>query len=359
MRKDYKLFLFNLKTFIMIKYSLGIDVSYKKFDVCLSTIDQDQSIRIVATRQFINTPVGFKKLIEWLYSQQRDKQIPLVICMEATGIYYEQLALFLSDKRYSVAVVLPNKAKKYLQSIGLKSKNDKIDAKGLAQMGAQQKLELWSPFGKYFYELRALTRQLQSIQELKTVANNQLHASKLAMFELKFVLKQQQKLIKEYDKMINDLAIKIEKHLKSDIEIMNKIGKIMKIKGVGLLTVAILLAETNGFELFTSASQLTSYAGYDVVENQSGNRTGRTRISKKGNSRIRRILHLPAFNVVRYKEPIFENLFFRILERSNKKMVGYVAVQKKLLLIIFALWKNNTDYNQLINCNKNTEMEYV
>ena len=52
---------------------------------------------------------------------------------------------------------------------------------------------------------------------------------------------------------------------------------------------------------FANQRQLVSYAagppgGYDVVENQSGNRSGKTRISKKGNSRIRRILHLPAFN---------------------------------------------------------------
>jgi len=333
----------------MIKYSLGIDVASKKFDVCLSVIHIDQSIKIIGSRGFPNNDSGFSNLIEWLKKKHKNKDTPLVICMEATGIYYEKLALFLSDAAFDVSVILPNKAKKYLQSLGLKSKNDKIDAKGLARMGAEQKLDFWLPFGKYFYFLRALTRQLQSIQELKTAANNQLHASELAMFELSFVLKQQKKLIKEYDKMIAALTNEIEKHLHSDKEMMVRIEKIMKIKGVGLLTVAIVLAETNGFELFSSASQLTSYAGYDVVENQSGNRTGRTRISKKGNSRIRRIMHLPAFNVVRYHVPVFENLFNRVYERSNKKMIGYVAVQKKLLLIIYALWKNGEEYDSKIN----------
>ena len=55
--------------------------------------------------------------------------------------------------------------------------------------------------------------------------------------------------------------------------------------------------------------QLVSYAGYDVIENQSGNRSGKTRISKKGNSRIRRILHLPAFNAVRFGEPTCQALY--------------------------------------------------
>jgi transposase len=54
---------------------------------------------------------------------------------------------------------------------------------------------------------------------------------------------------------------------------------------------------------FTNQRHLVSYAGYDVVENQSGNRSGKTRISKKGNSRLRRFLHMPSFNAVRFNEP--------------------------------------------------------
>lgn len=63
-----------------------------------------------------------------------------------------------------------------------------------------------------------------------------------------------------------------------------------------------------------------SFAGYDVIENQSGKREGKTRISKKGNSHIRRILHLPAFNAVRFGEPACKALFERVYTRSHYKM---------------------------------------
>ena len=63
----------------------------------------------------------------------------VVIVMEATGIYYEQVAMCLFKRNYAVSVVLPNKAKKYLQSLGLKSKNYSIDAQGLSRMGAEQR----------------------------------------------------------------------------------------------------------------------------------------------------------------------------------------------------------------------------
>ncbi len=349
-------FCFNL--LCMIKYSLGIDMAANKFDVCLSTIDVTQKVSNKGSRQFSNTEAGFKSLVSWLDKHYHDKSIPLVICMEATGIYYEQCALYLDQLGYRVSVLLPNKAKKYLQSIGLKSKNDSIDARGLSQMGAEQQLPKWNPMGSYFYILRSYTRQLQNLQELKTISSNQLDSLELAMYETKYIINQQKKVIKMYDKLIADLVEKMTDHLKSNAEYYEKIKNILAIKGVGLLTIAVLLAETNGFDLFTSSSQLVSYSGYDVIENQSGNRTGKTRMSKKGNSRIRRILHMPAFSAVSCKEPIFSNLYNRVYERSKIKMKAYVAVQKKILVIVYALWKNNEKYdaNKGINSRDDEKM---
>ena len=121
--------------------------------------------------------------------------------------------------------------------------------------------------------------------------------------------------------------------------------QICAIKGVGILTVANLITETNEFALFENQRQLVSYAEYDVVENQSGKRVGRTRISKRGNSRIRRALHMSALQVVRYDQKPFVGLYERVFERTKIKMKGYVAVQRKLLTIIYALWTKDAKYD--------------
>lgn len=71
--------------------------------------------------------------------------------------------------------------------------------------------------------------------------------------------------------------------------------------------------------------QLTSYCGYDVIENQSGKRVGKTRISKKGNSHVRRALYFPAINVVRFHVTPFENLFDRVATRTGIYKKGNVA----------------------------------
>jgi transposase len=330
----------------MIKYSLGIDISMKMFHACLSVIDSQQQIKVKASRKFTNNVTGFKEMHEWIEKHYKLKDIPFQIVMEATGVYYEQCAMYLFKNGFTVVVVLPNKAKKYLQATGLKSKNDKIDAKGLAQMGAEKKLEPWQPMDDYYYTLRSLTRHHESLQKLKTNINNQLHADNAGMYANKQVGKQLKKLSETIDKQIKEIEQSIQEHIASDDAVRRKIDGIIKIKGVGLITVATALAETNGFLLFKNIPQVVSYAGYDVIEAQSGKHIGKTKISKKGNAHIRRILHMPAFNVVRYQVSPFVQLFNRTLQKHNIKMKSYVAVQKKILVIIYSLWKNGQTFNE-------------
>jgi transposase len=265
--------------------------------------------------------------------------------MEATGIYHENCACFLYEKGFNVSIILPNKAKKYLDALGLKSKNDSIDAKGLSQMGAEQCLELWQPMGTFFYELRLLTRQHQNTTELKTVLKNQLDALTYAMHQLDSVTNQLKQTIVLFETQIKELEKEMQKHLKSNEEVYNKVKNIEQVKGLGILTIATILAETNGFTLFKNYKQVVSYAGYDVVEAQSGKRVGKTKISKRGNSRIRRALHMPSLVVIQCKVKPFKDLYDRTYEKHGVKMKSYVAVQKKLLTMIYHLWNKNEAYD--------------
>ncbi len=54
---------------------------------------------------------------------------------------------------------------------------------------------------------------------------------------------------------------------------------------------------------------------------------------------------MPAFTVVSCKEKPFLDLYNRTFEKHGVKMKSYVAVQKKILVIIYFLWKNNQEYN--------------
>lgn len=328
-----------------LKYCVGLDVASKKIDVCISVIDTAQKVKVISSKSFLNTLAGFKSMDDWIIKNHKEKEIDLVLCMEATGVYHENCALYFYEKKYKVSIILPNKAKHYLISLGLKSKNDSIDAKGLSKMGAEQCLSLWEPMGKYFYELRQYTRQYQNLQEQKTVFKNQLHALEHSMFKSKKMIKQQENTIKLFEKQLKELDGLIKKHIDSEEIVKQKAENIYKIKGIGTLTLATVIAETNGFELFKNYKQLVSYAGYDVVERESGMSIGKTKISKKGNGHIRRVLFMPAFTAVKYQEKAVVNLYNRTFEKHGIKMKSYVAVQKKLLVIMYHLWKNNKPYD--------------
>lgn len=331
--------------FTPIKYGVGIDMGKDKFHACLSAIDANGHIKIKATHHFANSPKGRTEFDRWCAHHQQCKDVPIHYLMEATGVYYEHLALSLHQKGAHVCVVLPQKAKYYVKALGIKTKTDGVDAQALAMMVCQQRLEVWRPISRAMYELRQLTRQQADLQVFKTKVSNHLMSLEQGMYQAKEVKKQMTKLLAEIDQQISECEKLIAKAIAENAEWKRKVEQISVIKGVGLLTMAHLITETNEFALFENQRQLVSYAGYDVVENQSGKRVGKTRISKRGNSRIRHCLHMAALMVVRYEQRPFAGLYERVYERTKIKMKGYVAVQRKLLTLIYALWKKDEQYD--------------
>lgn len=327
----------------VLKYSVGSDISKEKFDSCISCLTNNLEMKIVATRSFNNTPKGIEEYYKWFTSKIK-YDVNIVHVVEATGVYYENLSFTLFEKGCKVSVVLPNRAKKYLQGIGVKSKNDKIDSKALSRMGAEQNLELWQAPDENIILLRNLTRHKESLEKTKTSLKNQLSALKSAKYAQQDVLAQQEEIISLIDEKIIETEKLISQLVKNDPVLCEKVKKITKVKGLGTLTVATVIAETNAFSLFKNQRQLVSYSGYDVIENQSGKHVGKTKISKKGNAHIRRIMYMAALSAISSNEGQFSQLYNRVYGRTKIKMKGVVAVQRKLLILIYTLWKNNTEY---------------
>lgn len=332
-------------TIQVIKQNVGVDISKDDFKVCLCQLKQDQQSRIKASRVFKNTLAGFKEFVKWM-DKHRAAEIMLAITVEATGVYYESLVHFLYEQQhYHISVVLPNKSKAFAKSLNVKTKTDKVDAQILGQMGLERNLESWAPMSANLFTIKQLTRERVSLLDEKVALMNKLHARHHAYAPSKEVIKRLEQRLKLLKKQLQEVEQHIEQAIKEDTALKERIDKVCQVKGLGLITVATIVAETNGFDLFTSQSQLTSFAGYDIVERQSGSSIkGKTRISKKGNRFIRRALYCPALTVVRY-ETRFKQLYERVTLRTAIKMKGLVAVQRKLLLLIYTLFKKNENYN--------------
>lgn len=324
----------------LIKQSFGIDIAKNDFTVSISKLYDSGRISFSKSATFENNKQGFNQFLKW-GKKHSDLQIPSTYLMEATGIYYEPLAYHLHGINKSVSVLLPNKVKYYAKSLNIKSKTDSIDSRVIAQLGVERTHVAWTPPKPIYKELRELTRLYVDLKRERTVFKNRIESVSSGADPSGFILKTNGKLIKELDKQIEHCEKKISLTISKEPWLHKKIKKLETIKGMGFITIAIIVAETQGFALINSRKQLASYAGYDIVQRESGTSIkGKTRISKKGNARIRAALHFPALVSSRFN-PYLKDDYKRIITNKPSKMIGMTALQRKLLLLTYTLWKND------------------
>jgi transposase len=323
------------------KQCVGIDISMASFTACVCYRQENDSLTYSETKNFKNEKTGFNQLLKWVRKACTSK-IETVFLMEATGVYYESLANHLHLLKQTVHVVLPNTSKHYFSSLNIKTKTDQVDARILSRFGVERLHKAWQTPNPLLLQLRNLTRYYVQLQEQKTAINNIKHSKEESFAVQGFIIQSNKKLIDQIDKQIQLCKVKIEQLILSDVELAKKVENVLTIKGVGVLTIATIIAETLGFEQVRNVKQLVSYAGYDVVERESGTSIkGKTRISKKGNRYIRNALYFPAMVSCRYNPDLKTN-YLRIIQRKPSKMIGQVAIQRKLLILIYTLWKKDT-----------------
>ena len=326
-----------------LKQVLGIDVSQKELVVTLGKKDEELSINLYAKRVFKNNESGFKALLKWVKRLTED-QVKVQFVMEATGVYHEKFAYFLDENSQNVCIILPNKISNFMRTLENKTITDSTCADAIAQFGLERKLENWSRPNKTYKKLQQLTRERDQIVDERVAVKNQLHAEETEAEPNSNTIKRLKSRIKFLNKQEAEIKAELESVINKNEEVKQEVDKLSTIPGVGRLTATIVLAETNGFELIRNKKQLVSYAGLDVREKLSGTSVkGKPRISKKGNKKLRRAMHMPSLKAVKNIQ-IYKELYIRLVSKSGIKMKGLVAVQRKLLELMYVLYKNKTTF---------------
>lgn len=329
----------------MSKLIIGLDIAKEDFKACIQSEEPNREIKIKGSRTFKNTSAGYSELLEWTHKRIKPYYDSILFVMEATGVYYEDLAYYLFDNDHQVSVLLPNKVKHFTKSLNIVTKTDKIDARIIAQIGIERKLKRWEPMCPEYKDLKALNRKRLSLDKEKKRAKNQLHAMNHAHKTSESVIDITKKQIEFYQHQIQVLEDQIESVVKSNPELDERINKVATLKGVGRTSIITILCETNGFSMVRNIRQLVSYAGLDIVFNESGKFKGKTRISKRGNNRIRECLYMPALSAKQHNAKI-KDLNDRIVAKNPKiKQKGTVACMRKLLVLVYTLWNKNEEYD--------------
>lgn len=258
-----------------LKQIVGIDVSKETLVACFGMLQNDQQQSISRSATFNNTPKGHSALLRWARKAFSSKNRPIWFVMEATGVNYENLAYFLSAKKQNIVVLLPNKAKNYVRTLNTKTKIDPVDARILTQYGLERPLELWNIPSPILRDLKALTRERTAIQKMLTRVRNQVHARQTSFAPEKETLRRLQQHIRLLQSQCDTFKKQMLELMHSDSSLEERVLRISKVKGLGVLTVLTVIAETNGFAIIENAKQLISYAGLDVTHNQSAPITAR------------------------------------------------------------------------------------
>lgn len=329
----------------VLKQVLGVDVSQNELVVALGRMHNDLSIDLYARKAFKNKETGFMALLEWL-QKLADTQVPVRVVMEATGVYHQKFAHYLYDHGHQVSIVLPNKISNYMRTLENKTITDKSCSEAIARSGLERRLDLWHKPKRVYRILQQLTRERDQILEERVMVKNQLHAEQAEVWPSGRSLQRLNDRLRFLNKQEKEVKGDLSAVLAEDKALKKEVQNICTITGIGELTGIIVLAETNGFELVRSKRQLTSYAGLDVREKQSGTSIkGKPRISKKGNRHLRKAMHLPALSAVKHDQK-FREVYTRIVSRHGIKMKGLVAVQRRLLEMVYIIFKSKKGYQK-------------
>jgi transposase len=310
--------------------TLGIDISKDSFHVELSLPEK------LRHRKFTNRKEGFGELGDWLV-KHKVKQVHA--CLEATGPYSEELALYLYQQGHTVSIINPLQIKAFGQSELLRNKDDRPDAGLIRRFCEKQRPPAWTPPPAHLRELQALTRHLENLLETRQQQLNRLEGPKP-----KGVVKSLRKLVAYLDAEISRTEKQIDEHIDNHPDLKQQSELLESIPGIGKRTAAKLLAEIEDISHYQSARQVAAYAGLTPKNNRSGTIRGKTRLSKTGNSRVRKALFLPAM-VAKQHNPIVRTFCLRLARNGKNKMEVIGAAMRKLLHIAFGVLKSGKAFD--------------
>lgn len=308
---------------------VGIDVSKDTLAVCFALADKLQHLEVS------NNKAGFQKLVKQCGSES-------LYVMEATGIYYLQLAYYLFEQGAQVVVVNPVVIKRYIQMHLGKGKSDKKDAQWIKRYGEQNQVVFWQPEESVIVECRQLEQIAEQLIKQRTMVVNSLEALKRQPVMSQLAVKTLQQTLKMLDKQVKQiqetLLDTLEKVFAKEIQLLSSIP------GIGRKTAGMLLLFVGNFQKIDNYRQLIAKAGLSPREYTSGTSIkGKTRITKMGGSLIRSKLYVCSFSAKK-SNAACKALYERLVAKGKNGKLALIAVCNKLLKQAFAIVKSGIPY---------------
>lgn len=317
-----------------MQYFLGVDVSKAKLDVALlSSKDKFKS------KVFANDGVGFAALLQWLQTQVPDARTNVHICMEATGIYHEAFACFVSDQGLMVSVVNPLLVKRFAEASRLRNKTDGGDAKCIAQFCKSHRPERWEAPSLALRELQALVARLKTLEAMRQAECNRLDVAHSSVAD------SIRKVITDLDVTISQVKEQIARTIDDDPDLKGRANLLESIPGFGEKTIPPLLAYIGRPERFKTVKALIAYGALTPFIRQSGTSLDKRRGTHAlGHHELKHLLYFPAMVAGRYN-PLVAAFWARLKAQNKPGKVIVVACMHKLLAIAYGVLRSGKPFD--------------
>ena len=224
---------------MIIRETIGIDISKLNFDI---RVHSSQAFEV-----FDNKTSGFKKMLKWAYTNTSFSKKEILFVFEHTGLYFYQLAVFLTEQNIPFSLISGLEIKR---SLGItRGKDDKIDATKIALYGYRLRDEIQP----YKMQPKILIK-LKHLITLRDRLVRQRAANKATLTEQKRILnkKEYNLIFKTQEKVITVLSKQIECLEKETLKIVSQCENLSKIyklvtsvKGIGSQTAPIIQKFSN------------------------------------------------------------------------------------------------------------------
>lgn len=124
--------------------------------------------------------------------------------------------------------------------------------------------------------------------------------------------------------------------------------RLQTLPGVGPIIALTILGEAGDLRRFNHYRQFLKFCGLDLSTQQSGQFRGQTKLSKRGNARLRSAFWMAANIAVRMRANTFRSKYERYVRgdqhNADLKRKAYTAVTAKMARTAYSMIKNDVDY---------------
>ncbi|MCA9233352.1 MAG: IS110 family transposase [Planctomycetales bacterium] len=314
---------------------IGIDVD-AEYLVCQRQVNAKQT-----AKTFANTPVGHKKLVQWATSQGTETRV----CMESTGVYSFLVALTLHHTPgVEVSVVNPRLIKNFAAARLQRGKTDAMDATTILEYAIRMPFVPWHPPRAEVLELQLLCRRILQLTTEERRERSRCHAALRMGDQGQFLVNDLEVNIRHIRRRITIVEQRIEQLIEATGELEERYRQLTSITGIAHKTGPRILAELVALPADMKARQWVAHAGLDPRPHESGTTIKPRRVSKQGNRYLRDALYLPAL-VASRRDKHVAAYYEQLIARGKKPKQALVAIMRKLLLAIWAMFQNRQNWD--------------